>query len=262
MLISTPCTQAQLETPAFQQWATALGERPLHLHRKVWEWCFIAQALAERGMLGAGRRGLGFAVGQEPLPALFAARGCEILATDLGTEEAARHGWVETGQHAAAPQALNRRGLCPDARFREQVSFRFVDMRALPGDLGEFDFAWSSCALEHLGSLKAGLDFIKTSVALLKPGGVAVHTTEYNLSSNLFTRRRGDAVIYRRRDLEGLAAELRLQGYALDLGFDAGDGPADRAVDRPPYTHDPHLKLQLGRYVATSYGLIIEKPKS
>ncbi len=95
---------------------------------------------------------------------------------------------------------------------------------------------------------------------MLKPGGVAVHTTEYNLSSNLFTRRRGDAVIYRRRDLTALADRLRRQGYAIDLTFDAGDGPADQAVDRPPYSHDPHLKLQLGRYVATSYGLIIEKP--
>ena len=258
MLRSTPCTQTQLESETFQQWAIALGERPLHLHRKIWEWCFIAQALEERGMLQPGRRGLGFAVGQEPLAALFAARGCDIVATDLATAEAEAGGWVTTGQHAAAPQALNQRGLCPEARFALHVTFRFVDMRALPSDLGQYDFVWSACALEHLGSLRAGLDFIEASLALLKPGGVAVHTTEYNLSSNIFTRRRGDAVIYRRRDLTALADRLRRQGYAIDLTFDAGDGPADQAVDRPPYKHDPHLKLQLGRYVATSYGLIIE----
>lgn len=259
MLISTPCTQAQLESPSFRAWAAALSERPGHLHRKIWEWCFIAQALEERGMLEPGRSGLGFAVGREPLVAAFAARGCTILATDLATEEAARGGWVETNQHAATPERLNDRGLCPDDRFRQNVDFRFADMRALPPDLGRFDFVWSSCALEHLGSLRAGLDFVRASLALLKPGGVAVHTTEYNLSSNLFTRIRGDAVIYRRRDLERLARQLRGQGYALTLAFDPGDGPGDQAVDRPPYTHDPHLKLQLGRYVATSYGLIVEK---
>ena len=37
------------------------------LHRKMWEWLFIAEALRERGMLAAGRRGVGFGVGQEPL---------------------------------------------------------------------------------------------------------------------------------------------------------------------------------------------------
>jgi 2-polyprenyl-3-methyl-5-hydroxy-6-metoxy-1,4-benzoquinol methylase len=259
MLASMPCTQAQLESPTFQRWAQALGERPRHLHRKIWEWCFIAQALEERDMLQPARRGLGFAVGQEPLTALFAARGCDILATDLATEEATKGGWIETGQHAAALDALNQRGLCPSERFARNVVFRAVDMRALPADLGQFDFLWSACALEHLGSLRAGLAFIQAALKLLRPGGVAVHTTEYNLTSNLFTQRRGDAVIYRRRDLTGLARRLQKQGYRLDLTFDAGDGPADKAVDRPPYTHDPHLKLQLGRYVATSYGLIIEQ---
>ena len=186
MLTSMPCTQAQLESAVFRRWAAALGERPGHLHRKIWEWCFIAQALDERGLLAPGRRGLGFAVGQEPLSALFAAHGCTIVATDLGEEEAAKHGWVETGQHAAALDALNQRGLCPEARFHENVTFRVADMRALPTDLGHFDFVWSSCALEHLGSLEAGMHFIEASLALLKPGGVAVHTTEYNLTSNLF----------------------------------------------------------------------------
>ena len=57
----------------------------MRLHRKIWEFCFIAQALDERGMLARGRRGLGFAVGTEPLPAMFASRGCAIVATDLAT---------------------------------------------------------------------------------------------------------------------------------------------------------------------------------
>ena len=38
--------------------------RPFMLHRKMWEWLFIAQALAERDMLRPGRVGLGFGVGR------------------------------------------------------------------------------------------------------------------------------------------------------------------------------------------------------
>ena len=39
-------------------------------------------------------------------------------------------------------------------------AYREVDMRAIPTDLRGFDFAWSSCALEHLGSLGAGMAFV------------------------------------------------------------------------------------------------------
>lgn len=51
-----------------------MGEQE-RLNRKIWEWCYVAEALSERGMLLPGRRGLGFAVGQEPLVALFASAG-------------------------------------------------------------------------------------------------------------------------------------------------------------------------------------------
>ena len=52
---------------------------PLYRHRKMWEWCAIAQVLDERNKLRPGKRGCGFAVGHEPLPSLFAACGAEIL---------------------------------------------------------------------------------------------------------------------------------------------------------------------------------------
>ena len=55
-------------------------------------------------------------------------------------------------------------------------------MNAIPADLGRFDLIWSSCALEHLGSPKAGLEFVVRTLELLKPGGVSVHTTEIELT--------------------------------------------------------------------------------
>ncbi len=56
------CTQYQLESPLFLYWAQRLGERPGGLHRKLWEWCFITQALYERDALQIESKGLGFAV--------------------------------------------------------------------------------------------------------------------------------------------------------------------------------------------------------
>lgn len=264
MLRSGMCTQAQLESREFQAWGTRLDERPRHLHRKVWEFCFIAQALAERGLLAPGRRGLGFAVGREPLPALFASLGCEIVATDLAATEASAQEWAAAGMHADSLEALNGRGLCEPALFRERTSFRWLDMRALPPvhDLGRFDFIWSACALEHLGTLEQGEHFIFQALRYLRPGGVAVHTTEFNVSSNSTTVMAGHSNIFRRRDLERIGADLRWMGYGVDLDFADGDLPGDGVVDPFPYTGEVHLKLLLGGYVATSFGLIIEGVKA
>ncbi len=257
-LRSCVCTQAQLQSDVFQAWAARMHERPMHMHRKVWEYCYITQALHERGLLTSGRRGLGFAVGQEPLPALFASLGCHVVGTDLETEAAQKGGWVETAQHADSLEALNHRGICDPGVFRQRVNFRFVDMRRLPDDLGTYDFMWSSCSLEHLGTLTLGEQFIYESLKYLKPGGVAVHTTEFNLQSNMFTVTQGMTVLFRKRDIQRIATNLRRRGYRIDLDFVQGDLPYDRVVEKPPYKHEIHLRLLLEGYVATSYGLIIE----
>ena len=95
------------------------------------------------------------------------------------------------------------------------------------------------------------------STVTVKPGGVAVHTTEFNVSSDEATVEEGGTVIYRRRDIEALVADLRADGHRIDVDYDTGDQPDDRHVDLPPYS-DVHLKVELARYVVTSIGLIIE----
>jgi hypothetical protein len=253
------CTRHQIESPLFLYWARRLGERPGGLHRKLWEWCFITQALYERGMLDQGRRGLGFAVGIEPLTALFASLGCQVLATDLDPEGAGAAGWVETNQHASGSSDLNRKGLCPPDEFARRVSFQSVDMRAIPPGLGGFDFLWSSCAMEHLGSLQAGIDFVTDAMRCLRPGGIAVHTTELNCDSDAETVETGGSVIYRRRDLVSLAEQLRCLGHHVEaLDFATGDTGADLHVDEEPYGRGPaHIKLRIGGYASTSFGLIV-----
>src|SRR4051794_19349884 len=107
LLKSCLCTQAQLESPAFQSWLPRLRHPPM-MHRKLWEWCYIAQALWERGLLAPGKRGLGFAVGTEPLSALFAELGCLIVASDQAPEEAVQSGWANSKQYASGLHTLLR----------------------------------------------------------------------------------------------------------------------------------------------------------
>ena len=268
MLRSQVCTHASLTSPELQSWADELrpawtfaapaGARTL-AHRKIWEWLFVARALEERGVLQPGRRGLGFGVGHEPLVAAFADRGCRIVATDLDPARAAAAGWVETEQHATGLDELNPYQLCDPDDFRRRVTFRVVDMTRIPSDLRDFDFAWSLCALEHLGTLVAGLEFILASLGCVRPGGLVVHTTEFNASSDDETIAAGPTVLYRRRDIEWLVRRLRHEGHDVEpVDYDTGDHPADRHVDVPPYTQT-HLRMQLDRYVATSLALVVRR---
>jgi SAM-dependent methyltransferase len=234
--------------------------RPQMLHRKMWEWLYICQALSERGMLAPGRRGLGFGVGREPLVSLFAAAGCAVVATDLDPDRARESGWTDSGaEYAGGLAGLNEHGLCPPDEFGRLVTFRDVDMTDVPSDLRGFDFTWSSCAFEHLGSLGAGADFVVAQMACVVPGGVAVHTTECNVSTGDRTVTDGPTVLYRPRDLVDLVQRLRRLGYRVDYDFTEGDAPDDRHVDVPPFS-DVHLRTTLGEFVTTSVGLIVEKP--
>ena len=256
--VSQACTQAQFDTDAYRYWCGEIREAPRH-HRKQWEFCYILQALGEAGMLAPGRRGLGYGVGAEPLTAVFAARGCAVVATDLDVAEAQRIGWTATNEHAGELAALNARGICPPERFAANVRFRVADMNAIPEDLRNFDFTWSACCLEHLGSIRHGLAFIENSLATLRPGGVAVHTTELNCSSDRNTIDHAGTVLFRRRDLMALARRLASAGHELRLNFNLGDQPLDLHVDAPPYAVDGHLKLLLENFVTTSFGLIVRK---
>ena len=259
--ISSLCHQAHFGYEQYRFWTHALKETPKY-QRKQWEFVYIAQALYERGYLTTGKRGLVFGAGEEQLPSLFASFGAKVLATDQSPDMAASGGWAESGQHTYDIAALNKRGICTNRMFEELVSYMSVDMNAIPAELsGQFDFCWSACALEHLGSLNNGLAFIENSLRTLKPGGLAVHTTEYNISSNTDTMETENCCLYRRCDIDPFIAHLIAQGYEVSpIDWDLGEGFAEMVVDLPPYHGEPHLRVLAGRYTTTSIGLIIRKP--
>ncbi|MBV8161884.1 MAG: class I SAM-dependent methyltransferase [Acidimicrobiia bacterium] len=259
-LPSCMCTQARCSSPAYAEWCGRLGIRPL-FNRKQWEYAYAVAALDGLGALGEGRRGLGFGVGREPLPAYFASRGCSVVATDqrAGSVDAGR--WASTGEHAGTLDGLARPELCTAERFEALVSYRAVDMTAVARDLAGFDFCWSLCAAEHLGSLEAGMRFIERSLECVRPGGVAVHTTELNLSTGDRTLTAGPTVLYRRRDIESLASRLESRGHHVaPLDFDNGHGVLDDYVDGPPWLQWPErplLRVAVEDLVATSFALVI-----
>lgn len=242
--------------------ALALTRTP---HRKHWELAYVTNALADRGMLAAGRRGLAFAVGRERLPALFASKGCEIVATDLGGDDARSQVWNETDQWSDSVDNLCFPEIFDADKTRAQVSFRPVDMNHIPDDLTEFDFTWSTCSFEHCGSIDLGLRFVREQMKCLRPGGVAVHTTEFNLASQQRTIETGGTVVFRLSDIEALVRDLEADGHHVTpLDIRVGDHPLDQHIDTVnpatgAFSVDKHMRLLVGGFVSTSIGLIITK---
>lgn len=271
MLTSMVCRQEHFESEWYGRWwhkAHLSGPDPVNrpflevpYHRKAWEFCAISQALYERDLLRPGSRGVGFAVGHEPLSSLFASMGCNVLASDLGADGPEADTWEATKEHASSPEDLYHPYLVDRATFDRNVTFAALDMRdewrLTPGT---YDFVWSSCSFEHLGNMQAGLDFVVRSAQLLRPGGVAVHTTEYTVSSNDLTTTEGVTVLYRKRDMEELDGMLRQRGFCLaHPDFFPGDDCYDRLYDFPPYfSHGrQHVKLLYDGLVTTSFLVIV-----
>ena len=169
-------------------------------------------------------------------------------------------GWDNANQLCFGLDSLNKRRLCDAEDFDRLVSYRPVDMNDIPDDLVDFDFNWSSCSFEHLGTLDKGFRFLQNQLKTLKPGGWAVHTTEYNLSSNDETQEHNSTVLYRQRDIEYIIGALRSEGHFVEeLDLSMGGLPEDFLVDVEPHQQKIHLKLQVDKYVVTSIGLIIRK---
>jgi tetratricopeptide (TPR) repeat protein len=268
-LASKLCTQVDIESDWMAYWAAVL-KSPVRYHRKLWEFCYVAQALSQAGKLEPGMAGLGFGCGDEPLVGVFAKHGVRVLASDKPPNANETQRWPVAGGDLVAYRA-HYAELCPQPELRQNIDFRGVDMRDIPADLhGKFDFCWSACALEHLGTIELGLKFIEASLKTLKPGGVAVHTTEFNLDDGETVDNWG-TVLFQRRHMLELAERLGRQGYRVaELDFNPGDGFLDGFVDLPPWPNteqglrvpdpDAHLKLALDGFICTSFGLSITVP--
>ena len=262
------CTEEDLCSDWVAFWSSEMGHRPT-FHRKIWELCYVPQILYNEGKLQEGKRGLGFACGAEPLPSLFAKYGVRVLATDLSPDRAEAKGWIKSGQHVAGFERIRRPEICPDASRLATIEGAYLDMNDIPPVLdGQFDFCWSICSLEHLGSIENGLTFIENSLRTLKPGGVSVHTAEFNINEGK-TIVTGPTVLFQKHHFLQLAQRLRAQGFQVyDFDFDSGCGILDDLVDLPPYDETAvrshsyaHIKLSVAGFVCTSFSFVVKKPE-
>jgi hypothetical protein len=234
------------------------------LHRKQLEFATMVAAIEDHLALGPHSRGIGFAVGSEPLGSYFVGKyRLSVTLTDMPPVRTAA-AWNATGQHASSLAATFRESLVPRSTYFANAAFRFIDMSHIPEDLlqGEYDFLWSSSSLEHVGTIQGGIDFVVKSMKALKPGGVAVHTTEFSLSG-VGKEDPGNICFWTKADVDRLGDALSRAGYALlPVQYELCKGClAEYLVDTEPYHREGHMKLlhPLG-VVHTTIQWVIRRP--
>lgn len=258
---------SDFKTDWYKRWAKELKQNKDNLEghslkaNKFWQNAVMAQILFERDLLVDGKSGIGFGVGQERLPALFANKGVKITATDqdFRTDKAKLWQKHELAQDA---HSLNKLLIASPEKFNKNISFQAVDMTKIPKKLsGLYDFVWSNCALGHLGSIDAGLGFIVNSARCLKPGGYGVHTTEVNVLSNNETVDSGDTVVFRPKDIYRLSKLLAKEGCELEpLRLTFGSTRDDRKITMHPEYGNSYSKIHFRGHLLTQVVLIIRKP--
>lgn len=143
--------------------------------RKLWEYYWIAQRFADMKLGGGEKKILGLGVGQEPLSFHFAHLAGQVVGTDLFSRDAI---WKE------ARISLKDMGQCSPFPYPEEtLTFQNMDMRQLAFDANTFDVVWSCSSVEHVQTLAEFVRIFEEIHRVLKPGGIALITTEFSLDS-------------------------------------------------------------------------------
>jgi hypothetical protein len=249
VLESRICTSTDIYSDWHRSLALCLNSKNYKL-RKIWEWTFTLKALQVAGKLSPQSSGLGFGCGTEPLASCFANFAERVMVTDAPMEVIDGKGWSNTAQHTASLEDAKHEWLASRADLDRVLDFSYVDMNAIPESLhSSYDFNWSSCALEHLGSKLKGLEFVVNSSLCLKPGGIGIHTTEYDLYGKCPIDN-WETVLFNSVDLletlPRLIAEAErdhpgLKLRLLPFNLKRGTAFIDGYVDIPPYSYHRNL---------------------
>jgi hypothetical protein len=259
-VMSRPPLIADTTRPSFAYWCEALRcfVRP---HRKLWEFSQVLQTFYEYGVLVPGARVLGFGVGDEPIPSYLASLGLAVVATDL--------------PGVASREAVWRPNMIDEATFDARVEVSNVDFRRTDdATLRGFDGVWSCSVADQLSAVDLAAEKIVEAMDTLKPGGVAVHTTEFAFADDLVDQSPG-ALRFPRRFFQGVADTLNGLGHRVaPLSFNLGEHPLDAYIDLEPYAPtgseafetlwreglgEPHLKVLSHGVPTTSFALVATK---
>lgn len=159
------------DRPEFQATEALLGLAGRN--RKSWEYIHVYEGLKALELLNSQTRALGLGVGSECLVYAFTNVCEQVVATDLYRSK----NWSTAAMAVEEVYRENRFPYRP-----ERLVVQHMDMTQIEFPDASFDFVWSCCSIEHVSSFKDLHKVYAEIHRVLKPGGIAALTTEYNLS--------------------------------------------------------------------------------
>jgi hypothetical protein len=252
--VSQLCTAAQFSEAAFVEIAGAMA-LSTKLHRGIWESVWVASVLASHGCIAPGKRALGLGPQRERIAALLASRAMAVHVVRI----------TETAEPSLSLQHALLQLFYPEIiridDFDVLVGMQDGDsLDPVRGIAAEHDCVWSVGISRRLGSVAAVGNFIRRSLDALRPGGIAAHTLDINLSSEAKGGVVEGHLAFHRADLDALVLRLVRDGYEmLPINLYPGHDAADAVIDAPPFGL-PHLKVLAGLETVGSFGLAIRRP--
>jgi SAM-dependent methyltransferase len=234
------------------------------IHRKDWEWALGIIAMRRFGKLNEKSTAIGVGSGTEPVPFYLANKVKHVYATDLYGQN---DGWKR-----AAPSDFpeNPKKYAPFLYKEDALTVLRMDGTKLEFPSESFDIAFSFSSIEHFGGGKnnhsGALRSLKEMERVLKPGGLAVITTEYIINDKehpeFFNRRTiySDLIdkLERLKLVEPL--DLRITTKTLDtvIDFFTIDVNWDKMDNDYKKTH-PVILIRARNILFTSIMLVFRK---
>jgi SAM-dependent methyltransferase len=203
------CDAADWSLPELRRIITDEFAEVPRFHRKQWEFAVIYRELEQRGMLNGSSEGISFGSATEVMLYAVARRVKHLWATDLYGTDAV---W-DIARTDDATQFVKRGA--PFAYPEDRLSAKAMDMRDISFPDGTFDFAYSSCAIEHIGGRDDFIRHLREVGRVLKPGGVYALTTEFTYAEQ--TVEMPGNYYFSRHALEEMVRE---SGLYCDAEFD------------------------------------------
>ena len=244
------CRVADATDPLWRRGYDDLGftDDPRRFHRKVWEFNQSLYGLRRLRRLAPAATALGIGCGHEELMYFLANRIRHVTAPDL--YEGA---WI--GGESDADVLTHPAKYAPFKYREDHLEVRRMDGLSLASPEAAFDFVFCLSSIEHFGRLQDKLRSLREMFRVLKPGGVAVLTTEVVLN------RLGCGAQY--FPAQTLFALVREAGFTLggepDLRVESEYAQAPLALPMDTFV-SPHVVLRNFHTVYTSIGLFLMKP--
>lgn len=245
------CRVADAANPAWRQGYRDLGfpEGTGIFHRKVWEFNQTLYGLRTLRRLPPQAVALGIGCGHEELMYFLANRLARVVATDIYED-----GFL--GGESNADVLEDPAKYAPFNYREDHLEVRRMNGLALDARDGTFDFVFCLSSIEHFGRIADKLRALREMYRVLKPGGVAVVTTEVVLN------RLGRGTQYFQR--RTLLALVRDAGFVLerepDFRIEAEYASLPLALPMDTFV-TPHVVLRNFNTIYTSVSLFMMKPE-